>query len=153
MPQADPVLRKIFATRILTRLAIYFIIFGIILLLMGGLRSLLFPSNLPSRILVAVGILVLALGTLYMCIAISIARTMRDQISPSSLWVMTLASRPTHRGQEITSISRSVAYPLPGSSSQGYINTAMRIEDPKEWEPPPSYEAAVASSPRPIVTV
>ena len=121
------------------------------MLLMGGLRSLLFPQNMPSKILVALGILTLALGTLYMCLAIAIVRTIRDQINPSSLWVMTLSSRPTHRGEEINTISRQVPYTLPG---QCYANpVAVNTEDPKEWEPPPSYEAAVANSSRPVMTV
>lgn len=155
--QYDPVFRKLFFSRVLTRLSIYFIIFGIIMLLMGGLRSLLFPQNMPSKILVAVGILTLAMGTLYMCVAIAIIRTIRDRISPSSLWVMTLSSRPNYRGEEITSVSRHVPFPAPGQDHhqqhQCYSNPMMRSEDPKEWEPPPSYESAVASSPRPVSSV
>ena len=143
-------MRKLCVSRVLTRLSIYFIIFGIIMLLMGGLRSLLFPQNVPSKILVALGILTLAMGTLYMCLAIAIIRTIRDQISPSSLLVTTLSSRPTHRGEEISSVSRQVPFAMPG---QCYANPALRIEDPKEWEPPPSYEVAVANSTRPVMTV
>lgn len=139
--------RRLVLANVLTKLAMYFLAFGLLMLCTGGIRSFFLPTSASSRILIVIGIVTAVLGVAYTVIAIFIMRSIRTEISPSAVWAMGREPRPSRRDlNEIRSVSRHV--PAPGTSTGehfSYSNPALvaaEADDLKCWEPPPSYEVA-----------
>lgn len=141
---------KLAAARILAKLALYFMSFGLLLLIMGGIRGILFPNHSPSKVLVILGVITSSLGVLYTIISLvmmrSLSRQAEGMVSSSlfNTWMrsascndVSMNNRDTRR-QTINTISRSVE--SGASRNFSYSNPAlMAVEDAKNWEPPPAY--------------
>lgn len=134
---------KLAAIRILAKLGLYFMAFGLLLLVMGGIRGILFPNHSPSKVLVILGVITSSLGVIYTIVSLvmirSLSREANGSISASvfNLWSRNSPHDDVVVDQEpINSISRSVE----SSSNFSYSNpTLMAAEDAKNWEPPPAY--------------
>lgn len=145
---------KLAAVRILAKLGLYFMAFGLLLLVMGGIRGILFPNHSPSKVLVILGVITSSLGVIYTIVSLvmirSLSREANGSISASifNLWSRNPQSDEIIVDQEpINSISRS----MESSSNFSYSNPAlMAAEDAKNWEPPPAYSV---TDPRPEVVL
>ncbi|KAI1295339.1 hypothetical protein HDE_05592 [Halotydeus destructor] len=125
---------RYYMANILSRMAIYFLSFGLIMLLLGGVRSVLFASNVATRVLVIIGLTVTALGILLTFCVACLIKMIQASVADSDL------ENPYHSSSR--TISAGVPFgrvPGPGSvnSNHGLTN------DDGDWEPPPSYEDAV----------
>lgn len=139
--------RRLVVANILTKLAMYFLAFGLLMLCTGGIRSFFLPTSASSRILIVIGVVTAVLGVAYTVIAIFIMRSIRTEISPSAVWAIGSVPRPSRRDlSEIRSVSRNVPAPGPSTGEHfSYSNPvlmAAEADDLKCWEPPPSYEVA-----------
>lgn len=135
--QTDLNVKRLNAAGILTKLAIYFISFGVILLLTGGIRSVFFEYGINSRILVIIGTVTASLGIVYTLLALIFIKSL--DLSPTVILNLSMNSE--------TSLRR------PGNqSSQSTVSSSVPFNgtcnDLKYLEPPPSYESTVTSSPR-----
>ena len=153
----DRSFRRLVAANILTKMAMYFLAFGLLMLCTGGIRSFFMPTNASSKVLIIIGIVTALLGVLYTVIAIFVMKSIRGEITPSTVWSMGRSHRPSRRDlREIHSVSRQV--PQSSGPSAGshfsYSNPALvaaEAEDLKYWEPPPSYEVATKSAPPELI--
>lgn len=144
----DRSFRRLVAANILTKMAMYFLAFGLLMLCTGGIRSFFMPTNASSKVLIIIGIVTALLGVLYTVIAVFVMKSIRGDITPSTVWSMGRSRRPS-RGdiREINSVSRQVP-PLSGASAGSHFSysnpalVAAEADDLKYWEPPPSYETA-----------
>lgn len=148
-PQEDErIARRFAAASILTKLAVYFLAFGLILLCTGGIRAMFFPANVPSKVLIIVGIIISSLGIVYTVIALAFIRSLGVDVTPSSLWNMGVNTpsrshrRRRHRNIVVNNISGRVTRRNPRDSSPYSPDLVAAEEDLKYWEPPPSYETA-----------
>lgn len=142
--------RRLVAANFLTKMAMYFLAFGLLMLCTGGIRSFFLPSNASSKVLIIIGIVTALLGVLYTVIAIFVMKSIRTEITPSTVWSMGRSQRPSRRDLlEIHSVSRQVPQSSSTASQFSYANPALvaaEADDIKYWEPPPSYEAATKGS-------
>lgn len=127
---------RIVVANILSKLAIYFLSFGLILLLLGGVRALLFPANATTKVLVVLGIVTASLGIIYTVSVVALLKCLQSSV------VISDQSR-----EEVNSISRNVPLGRDGASFV-YTNPglfAVGDEEPKTWEAPPCYDEAIRS--------
>lgn len=125
---------------ILSKLAIYFLSFGLVLLLLGGVRSLLMPSNEATRVLVYLGLVTSALGILYTFIVVALVKCLQREHDANleSGDVDQIPPRRTRRHGNSSNVSSVM------SATGGYVNGALYGDDGK-WEAPPTYEDAMRS--------
>ena len=149
--QQERSFRRLVAANILTKVAMYCLAFGLLLLCTGGIRSCFLPASSSSQLLIIIGIVAALLGVVHTIIAIFVMKSIRGDITPSTVWSMGRTSRPSR--SEIRTVSRHVADSQASSSSSSsqftYSNPALvaaEAEDLKYWEPPPSYEVATKQS-------
>lgn len=118
--------------------------FGLLLLVMGGIRGILFPNHSPSKVLVILGVITSSLGVIYTIVSLVMIRSLSREANGSmptsifNLW----ARSPTFDDdtvidrEPINSVSRSIET----SGNFSYSNPAlMAAEDAKNWEAPPAY--------------
>jgi hypothetical protein len=140
--------RRLVAANILTKMAMYFLAFGLLMLCTGGIRSFFMPTNASSKVLIIIGVVTALLGVLYTVIAIFVMKSIRAEITPSTVWSMGRSHRPSRRDlREIQSVSRNIPHSSGASAGNhfSYSNPALvaaEADDLKYWEPPPSYEVA-----------
>lgn len=139
---------KFAAARILAKLAVYFMAFGLLLLLMGGIRGILFPNHSPSKVLVILGVITSSLGVVYTIVSLVMIRSLsiesNGRITNSSIfnvWVRSASCDDIPMNREpINSVSRLVDECSATANNFSYSNpTLVAAEDAKNWEPPPVY--------------
>jgi hypothetical protein len=136
---SGPNLRRIVSARILSKLALYFLAFGVILLTSGGIRSLFFDYGINARILIVIGSVTTFLGVAYTIIALlfiksldmSSALVLNFSIDPESL-----PRRTSPNQNNISSISANL-------DTQWFQECHSEL---KYMESPPSYESLAPKS-------
>lgn len=124
---------RIVVANVLSKLAIYFLSFGLVLLLLGGVRSLLFPANDTTKVLVILGLVTAALGIIYTVMVIALIRCINRDLVPG-----------TQPGNVEMASSLSGTFAMGGHASNfSYANPALRTADEDKWEAPPCYEEAI----------
>ena len=146
--QQERTYRRLVSANILTKLAMYFLAFGLLMLCTGGIRSFFFPSTVSAKVLIIIGTITALVGVIFTIVAILVMRSLSPEISPDVVWSLRRPSRRDIR-REIQTISSRVSQPHPVQSSSSssnnfsYSNPALVAPvDDKCWEPPPSYEDA-----------
>lgn len=124
---------RVVVANVLSKLAIYFLSFGLVLLLLGGVRALLFPSNDTTKILVILGLVTALLGIIYTVVVVALVKCMTRDMPSNML----------NRNIEMAS-SISGGFAVGGHSSNfSYANPTLRTAEEDKWEAPPCYEDAI----------
>lgn len=127
--------KPLLIANIVSKLAIYFLSFGLVLLVLGGVRALIFPSNQATTVLVVLGLTTAGVGicfTVFVIIAIKLLNRhgALDDVEDTL---------PTVAGQ------------VASRYDHGLVNFGHADFD--KWEAPPPYDQAMRDdSPLPAAT-
>ena len=154
-PSTDSSMRRIAAAGILSKLAVYFLAFGVVLLCAGGIRSLFFSYGINSRVLVIIGSVTAMLGLFYTLLALMFIKSLGRDVSAFGLWSYERRdSTSNHRSRRETRESiASVSGTLSSRNQQTFSYASPHLfpvssnhagHDAKSyWEPPPAYDTVV----------